>query len=383
MTTPQLKKKLLKEISSYLIEKGVNNKDLKERTKVLKTKCLADLEYSFNNLQIYYQDKKAKVKYDDKGWAIENTYNPAGYPINDKDNKPKIITGEEIMAIKPVKSSGEGTSNLAKMQGMLEDVKKLKPKQLVEIALEGELDGVDFGSFVIDPALCTGDKFRMVAYKIQTAMGLGSEKADKAIKHLFSEKNQTASKEKAVKDKAVKDKAAKAAAPKKVKAGVDQYGFRVNTHAHPMLAALVAGVTMKKFKEIGQKAASSFLSGIQKPDYPCLDAKVQRVFNSKLGDEVLQLTSFYTKENGAHGKLIKPKLSQLMKDSLAQAKVDAKLLADNEKAAAKEKADEKKAKDKEKADAAKLKEKKAKDKAAANLKKDKEAEKAKAKKAKK
>lgn len=355
--TEKLREKLLKETVSLLIKTGIKRKEAKERVANIENKSIGGLRGNIKGLEDYLIKNKMEGKEMAKGSG----------------------RGKGKVEVKVEPSQRE------KLQINLDLLRKLSGKQLEKVAEEGEFEGEGFESFGMDPKLCTGDKFKMVAYKLQDAMGLNTERSEKAQEELHSEKNIKQSKERAEKENAMKEdkkekkeKAALTAGPKKDPVAIDAYGFRENSKASPMLAALIAGITMGDLKAIGDKAAGTFLSGIQKPKHPGLNAVILRAKNSA-GDTVLQIKSFTDKNGKDH--IIK--LSNILKAAQADEKAGLKAKEQDAKAKEKDIADKAKAKEKAQKEEQKAKDAKAKARTKAKEAKEKEDAKKKASKPKK
>jgi hypothetical protein len=143
-TLSQLKAELLKEIKDYLESKGVKGEDLKQRIKELKEKCPPDLRYNLLKLKDYYETKKPKID----------------WHKNKKINQGDTEMGDRV-----------------ELQKKIDALKKLNKAQLVNIAKEGRYMGVKFDPFTIAPGTDTNANVKSIAYELQDAMGLGSDKA--------------------------------------------------------------------------------------------------------------------------------------------------------------------------------------------------------------
>lgn len=337
---------LLQEILTYLESKGVKGKGLKKRITQLKKESLLDLRSSFSKLKEFYGEKKDKTQYDKDGFAIQNNKTKEKV-MNSHSGTKKEGTGKE-----------EPTSKLIAMQEKIDVLRKLTPEKLIAIGAEGEFEGVKFKAVAIDPKLCKGDIFRMVTYPIQDAMGLGSEKADKAKKELNSPKYQEESKSIAASEKKESSKKSGPKKPGKESTTVDGHGFRVGTKGSDMFEALLAGVSDANLKKVGGAAVGGFVSGIKK------DPKVwpagRMAVIARAGD--MQQITGYVQKDGTPGKC---------KAANKDLKAKEKAVAAATKEAEKKTAADKKAKEKAKADKVKAAEKEAKAKAAAKAKKDK------------
>lgn len=146
---PQLKADLLKEIEDYLGSKGVKGEDLKQRIKKLKEKCPPDLRYNLLVLKEYYGEKKDPIQYDNDGKAIIK-----------QNNQEEIEMGDRV-----------------ELQKKIDALKKLNKAQLTNIAKEGRYMGVKFDPFTIGPGTDIKSNVKSIAYELQDAMGLGSDKA--------------------------------------------------------------------------------------------------------------------------------------------------------------------------------------------------------------
>ena len=143
-TLPQIKAELLKEIESYLESKGVKGEDLKQRIKELKEKSPPDLRYNLLKLKDYYEIKKPKL---------------------DWHKNKQTDQGEKEMG------------DRVELQKKIDALKKLNKAQLVNIAKEGRYMGVKFDPFTIAPGTDAIANVKSIAYELQDAMGLGSDKA--------------------------------------------------------------------------------------------------------------------------------------------------------------------------------------------------------------
>lgn len=338
--TQQLKSQLIEEATAHLKESGLSKEEIQERKERLKDESIGGLRFALKNLEDYFE------RFNIRKGGVTTTANSNPKTINPiiKDKKERVMS-------KNIKKEESATE---KNQKAIAELKKLDSKELVEIGKEGLFMGISFKAVKIDPKLCKGDIFRMVAYPIQDALGLGSDKSAKEEAKLADPKNQKKSKEKAVKERA--EKKAKAPASKKPPVEKDPYGFRKESKGSNMFALLIAGVGDKDLKTTGGAAVQGFIAGIKKD--PSIWPAGRKAVITRAG-EFQQITSFIDKK-GTEGKT-KP----LNKDLKAAQKE----IAATQKAADKEKAAKEKAK--EKAAKAKLKEKENKEKAKEKASKDK------------